>query len=313
MARPAPEQGFGRMNETLSGIISPNLTPFNEDLSIARDAYVRHARWLLDQGCRAITPFGTTGEALSLGAEERTSLLALLLESGIPADAMMVGTGLCSLPDTVTLTRHALDHGCRKVMVLPPFYYKGVTDEGLYRYFENFIEAVPEAEIYLYHIPPMSVVGFSRELVKRLVTSFPGQIVGLKDSGGDWEHTRGLIEEIPDCSIFPGSEMQLLDALRLGARGCITATANINAAAICTLFANSDSQDADEMQAAVRAFRLAVQPYGPIPAMKWLIADATGDASWGRVRPPLLPLARSDGEALKEALSRDFGFALDLN
>ena len=299
------------MSGRLQGIISPNLTPFNDDLSVAEDLYVRHAHWLLKRGCAVITPFGTTGEALSIGMAERNHLLDALIESGIAPDRLMVGTGLTNLPDTASLTRHATERGCRGVMVLPPFYIKGVGDDGLFRYFETLIDAVPACRIYLYHIPPMTVVGFSLALVKRLAAAFPDQIVGVKDSGGDFENTRALLGALPDLSIFPGTETALLATLRLGGAGCITATANIQSAAVNDLFETWRDDGADEKDARVRAFRETVQPYGPIPAMKWLLADATGDARWCNVRPPLEPLSDDKGRELKRKLTQDFGFELN--
>ncbi|MBC6441194.1 MAG: dihydrodipicolinate synthase family protein [Rhodospirillales bacterium] len=299
------------MTDKLRGIVSPNLTPFNDDLSVAEDLYLRHARWLLDHGCAAITPFGTTGEALSVGMNERKHLLELLVENGIPADRLMVGTGLTNLPDTAELSRHAMALGCIGVMVLPPFYFKGVSDDGIHAYFTALIEAVPDIRIYLYHIPPVAVVGFGLALIKRLQADFPEHVVGLKDSSGDWDNTRAILDGVPALHTFPGSEVPLLEALRIGASGCITATANINAVAIHDIFTSWQADDADERQAHVKAFRLAVQPYAPIPAMKWLLADASGDARWKTVRPPLDALPDDKGRALKARLEAGFDFRLE--
>ena len=299
------------MTEKLRGIVSPNLTPFNDDLSVAEDLYVRHARWLLDQGCAAITPFGTTGEALSIGMDERKHLLEALVAGGVPADRIMVGTGLTNLPDTAELSRHAMKLGCIGVMVLPPFYFKGVSDDGIHAYFKALIAMVPETRIYLYHIPPVAVVGFSLDLIRRLQADFPNEVVGLKDSSGDWENTKGILHGVPALHTFPGSEVPLLEALRMGASGCITAMANINAAAIHDIFVNWQAGDADARQAKVKAFRIAVQPYSPIPAMKWLLADATGDQRWKTVRPPLDALSDARGQELKAILASAFDFHLD--
>jgi len=299
------------MADKLRGIVSPNLTPFNDDLSVAEDLYRRHANWLLASGCAAITPFGTTGEALSVGMEERMRLLESLIKDGIAPGKLMVGTGLTNLPDTAELSRHAMGLGCIGVMVLPSFYFKGVSDDGLFAYFEALIKRVPEIRIYLYHIPPVAVVGFGLDLIKRLQNRFPDHIVGLKDSSGDWDNTKAILEAVPALHTFPGSEVPLLEALRMGASGCITATANINAPAIHDIFANWEADDADERQARIKAFRLAVQPYSPIPAMKWLLADATGDARWKNVRPPLDPLPDDKGRELKAKLESEFDFRLE--
>ncbi len=295
----------------LSGIISPNLTPFNDDLSVAEDLYVRHAQWLFEQGCSTIAPFGTTGEALSLSTDERIRLLQLLVDSGLSAESMLVGAGLNNFPDTLELSRHAMGMGCAGVMVLPPFYFKAVDDEGLFRYFEKLVSDFPAIRIYLYHIPPVAVVGFSIELVSRLVDTFPEQIVGLKDSSGDWDNTRAVLEVAPGIATFPGSESNLLKALRHGASGCITATANINAALIRNLFDHWMDENADERQTRISAMRSLIEGYAPIPAMKWLLADASGDARWRNIRPPLLPIKDKPGKVLKQALVEQFGFHLD--
>ena len=298
------------MNHRLSGVISPNLTPFNEDLSVAEDLYIRHAHWLLEQGCSAITPFGTTGEALSIGMGERKQLLESLIKSGISPERLMVGTGQTSLPDTIELSRHAMEQGCVGVMVLPPFYFKGVSDEGIFNYFDALVHAVPNIRIFLYHIPPVAVVGFSVDLVKRLYEHFPEQIVGLKDSSGDWDNTASIMDNVSELTVFPGAETFLLPGLRHGAAGCITATANINTPAIVDLYEHYQDSDADNRHNRIYDFRMTVQPYSPIPAMKWLLADATGDTRWRIVRPPLLPLSDKQGQELKSKLANQFDFSL---
>ena len=213
--------------EAPRGLIAPLLTPFNDDLTIATDLYISHANDLLDQGCAALAPFGTTGEALSIGIEERMSTLDALIASGVDPDVLIPGTGLTNLPDTLRLTNHALDRGCRAVMTLPPFYIKNPSDDGLVDYFGALIAgAGNDANIVLYHIPQVAGVGFSVDLVARLKSEF-GQVVGIKDSSGDWENTKRLFE-LEGLTVFPGSELPLVEALDLGASGCISATANIN-------------------------------------------------------------------------------------
>lgn len=284
----------------ITGLIAPNLTPFNTDLSIAMDLYVAHAKNLLDNGCSAIAPFGTTGEALSIGMEERMTVLEALVEAGIDPARIIPGTGLTSLADTAKLSRHAVDLGCAGVMTLPPFYFKGVSDEGLFAYFSALIDAVDSSDlrIYLYHIPPMAVVGISVELAKRLNAAFPETVVGIKDSSGDWENTKRLLTEIPGLDVYPGSENPLLEALELGAPGCISATANINAAGIIATYKAAGTPDAARLQEQIRAYRVPFQDFGPIPAQKWLLANRSGDARWRVVRPPLLPLDDARGQTL---------------
>jgi 4-hydroxy-tetrahydrodipicolinate synthase len=293
--------------EKTSGVIAPLLTPFNDDLSIATDLYVRHAKWLLDQGCAALAPFGTTGEALSVGIDERLDAVQALIDGGIDPVRMIPGTGLSNIADTARLSRACLDMGCTAVMTLPPFYYKAVSDAGLYRYFAQLIAAIgPDARIYLYHIPPIAIVGISPALAARLHADFPEQVVGIKDSSGDWENTKALLN-IDGMIVYPGSELPLLDALELGAPGCITATANVNAgpiAKVVSLYEQGDIDAARALHETVKRFRLKVQEYAPIPAQKRLLAISTGDDRWANVRPPLTSMPEQVGLELAAALER---------
>jgi len=294
----------------LRGVIVPLLTPFNDDLSIAGDLYVEHAHRLFAQGCAGIAPFGTTGEALSVGIDERIAAIRSLVDSGIDPERIIAGTGLSNVADTARLSRACLDLGCAGVMTLPPFYYKAVTEEGLYRYFERLLAAIgSDARVYLYHIPPIAIVGIPPGLAARLHAAFPDNFVGIKDSSGDWSNTEALLE-IEGLVVYPGSEMPLIDALELGAPGCISATANLNAHAIAevvNLYDSADLSAAQDAHAIVKRFRKALEQHGPIPAQKRLLAIASGDARWANVRPPLLPMAEQDGLALAKALRSEFG------
>jgi 4-hydroxy-tetrahydrodipicolinate synthase len=289
----------------LRGVIAPILTPFNDDLSIANDLYLAHARWLIDQGCAGIAPFGTTGEALSVGIDERIAATQVLVDGGIDPARMIPGTGLSNVADTVRLSRACLDMGCAGVLTLPPFYYKDVGEDGIYAYFEQLITAIgSDARIYLYHIPPIAIVGVPPSLAARLHAAFPEQIVGIKDSSGDWENTRALLE-IDGLTVYPGSELPLLEALALGAPGCISATANLNArdiAGVVELYDRGDIAAAEALHETVKHYRLKMQKYGPIPAQKRLLAISTGDARWANVRPPLTPLPEDTGHELAAAL-----------
>jgi 4-hydroxy-tetrahydrodipicolinate synthase len=286
-------------------LIAPNLTPFNADYSVDTALFVQHAKSLLANGCTALAPFGTTGEALSLGMTERMTLLELMIARGIPPNQIIPGTGLCSLPDTVALSKHATGLGVAGVMTLPPFYYKDVLDEGLYAYFARFVEAVGSGDlrIYLYHIPPMAKVGLSIALVQRLAKAFPGIVVGIKDSGGDWENTSALLQQADNFIVYPGSELQLCRALKSGAAGCITATANINALAIRRMADHASTPRAGDLEAMVDSYRKTVQPHGPIPAMKALLARRDKHEGWARLRAPLMPLDPAKVPALETELA----------
>ena len=300
-------------SEPIRGLIAPILTPFNDDLSVAMDLFIAHAQRMLDQGCAALAPFGTTGEALSVGIDERIAAIRELIDSGLDPSRMIPGTGLSNVADTARLSRICLDLGCAGVLTLPPFYYKSVTEQGLYSYFAQLIAEIgADARIYLYHIPPIAVVGIPPGLAGRLQADFPEQIVGIKDSSGEWENTRALLD-IEDLYVYPGSELPLLDALALGAPGCITATANINAVDIVRvlqLVEVGDDDGARKLHETVRQFRLIIQDYSPIPAQKRLLAISTGDPRWANVRPPLTAMPESDGQALAKRLRREFGFEI---
>ncbi len=297
--------------EKIRGVIAPILTPFNDDLSVAASLYLAHAKWLFDQGCAAIAPFGTTGEALSVGIDERIDAIRALIDGGIDPARMIPGTGLSNVADTARLSRACLDMGCAAVMTLPPFYFKDVAEDGLYLHFKQLIETIgPDARIYLYHIPPIAIVGVPPTLAARLHAEFPEQIVGIKDSSGDWDNTRALLD-IDGMIVYPGSELPLLEALELGAPGCITATANINAGAIAKiveLYDQGDIAAARALHETVSRFRLIVQDYDPIPAQKRLLAIVTGDVRWATVRPPLTAMSEERGDELADILNRDFGF-----
>ena len=289
----------------MRGVLVPLLTPFNADMSIATDLYAAHAARLLEQGCAGLVPFGTTGEALSVGIDERINAVHALVDAGIDPSVMIPGTGLSNVADTARLSRACLDMGCAGVMTLPPFYYKGVSEEGLYRHFEQLIEAIgDDARIFLYHIPPIAIVGIPVTLAARLHADFPEQVIGIKDSSGEWDNTRALLG-IDGLVVYPGSELPLVEALALGAPGCISATANLNGAAIADLIAayfEGDNERVQELQQSVRRFRMRLQDYAPIPAQKRLLALMTGDQRWSGVRPPLLEMPEDAGRKLLEML-----------
>lgn len=297
------------------GVIAPNLTPFEDDLSIAKDLYLDNVHRLIEDGCAALAPFGTTGEALSVSTTERLDLLKHLTTNGIDPARLIPGTGLTNLPETADLTRRVIDMGCAGAMILPPFYFKGVSDDGLYDYFSRLIEDIgrDDLAIYLYHIPQVAGVGLSPELVGRLKRAFPEQIVGIKDSSGDWNNTRALFE-IDGLIVYPGSELPLFEALELGGMGCITATANVNTrgiADVVRLYQTGQVEAARSAFEAVKTLRLLVQDYAPIPAQKRLLAMRSGEARWANVRPPLEPLSEAKGRELADRLRHDAGFEIE--
>ena len=308
-AHTAPESPTSRSITTLPahGVWSPVLVPLRSDLSIDSERFLAHAHWLLAQGCHGLALFGTTSEANSFSVSERKALVERVVEGGIPPERLMVGTGCCALTDSVELTRHAQDAGCRRVLMLPPFYYKGMSDEGLFRSFAEVIERVgdPALEVFLYHFPRLSGVPVTEGLIALLDDAYPQVIAGVKDSSGDWSNTRMMLDRFPHLAIFPGSEVFLLDGLRTGGAGCITATSNVNAAGARAIFDawNDDNDTADAMQEATTAVRRAIDRHPGVPAQKYLIAHYRNDPAWRAVRPPMTDLTDDAGRDLLDGLA----------
>ena len=298
-----------------SGVIAPVLTPFGDDGAPDADRFIEHAEWLFEDGCTGLAPFGTTSEANSLGLDERRELLEDLVDAGIDAAKLMPGTGTCSVADTAILTQHAVDLGCGGVLMLPPFYYKNPSEDGLFNYFADVIDEVGDdrLRVYLYHIPPVAQVGFSLPLIERLRKEFPNTVVGLKDSSGDWANMKAILDAFPGFELFPGAELYLLDGLRNGAAGVISATANISAAAMRHLFDNWRSADADRLQADISALRKAVQTFPVIPVMKGLIAHYRQDPGWAEVRAPFLPIDEAELQRAVKLFAEEHNFKLEFS
>ena len=287
-----------------SGVLAPVITPFSADLSPDHGRFLKHCQWLVSQGV-GLAVFGTNSEANSLSVAEKKALLTTLVEGGIDPALLMPGTGSCALPDAIELTRHAVELGCGGVLMLPPFYYKGVAEQGLTSFFSGVIEGVanPALRVYLYHIPPVANVPIPQTVIKRLAEQYPEQIAGIKDSSGDWAHTEALNElGIEDFRVFCGSESFLLKNMQAGGAGCISATANVNPAAIKALYDRWQSADAGQLQASLDAIRGIFQSRPMIPALKAATAIYGDDPTWFRVRPPLLPLAEDQREAMRQEL-----------
>ncbi len=295
------------MNKPMSGIIAPILTSLNNDLSFNAELYLRHAHGLLEQGMHALVPFGTTGEALSMSVEERILALDTLIDGGVDPATLMPGAGLCNLPETLKLVRHAVDRGCAAVMVLPPFFYKDASDDGIYQHFVQLIEQVnnPNLKICLYHIPAMAGMGFSPTLTARLAQQFSNTVVAYKDSSGDFENTRAIVAAAPDIAVFPGAETFLKAGLENHCAGCISATCNINPQGIIRVFdvATGACEGAvNQLNDEMLMIRKMVESYAPIPAMKAVLADKYGDERWRNVRPPLLQISPTQSNELIAAL-----------
>lgn len=286
------------------GIYAASLTPLKDDLSIDHDLLVSHCKHLLDDGCDGIALFGTTGESTSFTVAERIRTLDIIVDGGVPADRLLVGTGCTAIPDTVELTRHAVETGAGGVLVLPPFYFKNVSDAGVIASYEEVIEKVGDSRLrlYLYHFPQMSGVGLSLDTVRRLVDAYPETIVGLKDSSGNWNNLRLLCESFSDIQIFPGTEVFLLDALRHGGAGCISATFNVTSARGGELFEKWPNDDADRLQNELTAIRRIFERYPIISGLKSTLARLDANDGWLNLRVPLDRLTDSEATDLAAAL-----------
>jgi 4-hydroxy-tetrahydrodipicolinate synthase len=306
------------MTERIRGVLAPVITPFRADLAPDRERFIAYCQWLLSQNC-GLAVFGTNSEANSLSTGERIFLLDALVAAGIDPSRTMPGTGCCSITETVALTAHAVEHGCAGVLMLPPFYYKNVSEEGLYRYFSEVVQRVGDArlKIYLYNIPPVAVVHFTTGLVERLLKAYPNAIAGMKDSSGDWNYTKTFLDAFSKSGfdVFVGSESFLLANMRNGGAGTISATANVNPAAIYKLYVECIANQTSEIGHrtskmerqqtnldVVREVFSSRKFPSMVSALKQAVAIYMDDPEWTRVRPPLVELTTQQAKLLAEDL-----------
>ena len=278
---------------TLPAVLSPVLTPFKADGSPDAKALLKQCQWLEANGVGQAV-FGTNSEANSMSAPQKMSTLTALVEGGLNPAHMMPGTGATSIDATVSMTRHAVNHKCAGVLMLPPFYYKEVTDDGLFAYYSEVIQKVGDAalQIYIYNIPPVTKITLSLSLLERLVKEYPKTVVGMKDSSGDWAYTESVIKLLAPAGfrVYAGSEVFLMRTLRAGGVGCISATANVNPKAIADVATNWHAADADQKQADLDQVRAIFSQYQMIAGMKTAVAHFSKNPEWLRVRPPLMQL-----------------------
>lgn len=288
------------------GVFAAALTPLRDDLSIDHDSFAEHCRWLLANGCDGVAPMGTTGEANSFSVAERIEALDQLIDAGIPAERMLLGVGCCALPDTVALTRHALALGVIDALALPPFYYKNVSDDGVYAAFDQIVQRVGDSrlQLYLYHFPQMSGVPISHAVTERLIKRYPNTVVGMKDSSGDWNNMQTTCRRFPGFRLYAGTERYLLDALRAGGVGCISATTNVTCQLAAQVYAQRAEHQAELLQRQLTTVRGEIEKYPAIAALKQLTADRTGRDSWLNIRPPLLRLPAERATTLRADLAR---------
>lgn len=291
----------------LRGVIAAAATPLTADGAIEPAAYLDHCRWLLAHGCDGLNVLGTTGEANSVGLAARHNLLDAVGASGLPMAQMMVGTGGCALSDTVELTRHAVQSGFAGQLVLPPFYYKPVDDDGIFAFFAQLIDAVADdrLHIYLYNFPQLTGIPFSIAVIQRLTQTYPGVVVGLKDSSGDIDNAKAIVDACPGFAVFPSSEAILQQGREQGFAGCISATVNLTSADAGRVWHTPSGPDADVRQASISQIRAHIASFTLVPAIKYLLRRLHDSAVWERLLPPMVPMTAAQGEALSAKVGVD--------
>ena len=291
----------------IRGLWCATLTPLSNEGAIDHARMAAHVRALLAQGVDGVAPFGTTGEGPSFSVAERRAGLDALLASGIPAAQLAPGTGCAAFADTVALTRHAVQAGCSRCLVLPPFFFKQLADEDVHRHFATLIDAVadPRLSLYLYHIPQFSGVPIRASVVAQLAADFPRIVAGVKDSGGDFAHTKALLAAAPQLAILVGHEPHLPELMRAGGAGTICGVANLFPRLVAPLLQLHATQaDVDR----IVAFIDVVFRFPFLPAFKAIRAAQTDDAGWRALRPPLFALNEGDRARLLSTLAAA-GFA----
>lgn len=289
------------------GVFAASVTPLHRTGAPDADALAAHATWLLDHGCDGVLLFGTTGEGLSFTVRERIDALDAVLDAGLPPERLLVGTSALPPPDAVRLTQHATQQDVGGVLVLPPFHFRDVSERGVEGFFSYLIDGVDDdrLRLYLYHYPQLTGVGIGFATIQRLVDAYPGQIAGLKDSGGEWDHMDALCDDFPDLQIFAGTEHFLLPVLEADGAGCISATANLTAPLAARVRdAHALGADASALQDDLTSMRSALSAFSFVPALKQVLAWRHDDPAWTRVRPPVATLPDDDRAALRTVMQR---------
>ncbi len=274
-------------------VLTASLTPLDQNLGVDYDHLGTHVHWLLKRGATGVVLMGTTGEANSLSTAERKHALDAVLDAGVDPHQLMVGTGCCALTDTVDLTEHAVEAGVQSILVIPPFYYKNVSEDGLFAAYDYLLQSIGSRRLrlYLYHFPKMSATPITPGLVERLLHRYPGSIAGFKDSSGNWNSILEMIRNFPEIQVFAGSEQFLLETLRAGGAGCISAAANVTSPLTADLAGKWETPESDILQRHIHQIRKAVEQWPMIAALKVLMQHLTGRNVWMNLRPPLSPLS----------------------
>tara|TARA_B100001245_G_C22854169_1_gene410630 strand:+ start:160 stop:1089 length:930 start_codon:yes stop_codon:yes gene_type:complete len=294
------------MESPQAGVYTASLTPLFDSFEPNIPALIRHAQWLLEEGSDGVALLGSTGESNSMTVEQRQSIIEQsALE--LPPDRLMMGTGSCALQDAVRLTQASVNAGVLSVLVLPPFYYKPQSEESVLSFFSLLVEAVdnPNLRIIFYNFPQLSGYNFSIKILQELKLRFGDIAAGIKDSSGDWNNMLDMVQNVPDLMVYTGTETLLLDILRKGGAGSITATANLIAPECQHVFQawkNGRSEAADQAQKYLTALRIAFESYSFVSEMKSLLAAQTNSEEWNHMLPPFAQLPDEQVEELTEQI-----------
>ena len=283
------------------GIWPALLTPLAADLSIDRTRFASHSRALPVAGCGGVPPFRTTGEGPSFAMAERRDAVDALLAGGVPASQILVSTSCAALPETLALTRHALEIGAHGCLMLPPFFLKGVSDEGVVDAYRYVIDAAADArlKLYLYHIPQVAGVGLSHEVIATLKRLYPQTIVGIKDSSCELSHSLALAEAfMPELTVYVGNEADLPELGRRGSTGAVSGLANFMPRLVHRLVTQPDAPGTLQDLARVAQLMGLLGGYALTPALKGVMAVLSGEKAWLRVRPPLVALTEAAYDTL---------------
>ncbi len=276
-------------------------TPMREGGSVDLPRLVTHARHVLAQGCDSVTLFGTTGEGAALGLPARAAMMGALMGAGVdPATQVYAGVAAASLNEAVEQGRLALDAGAKGLLVAPPFYFKGVSDEGLFRWFSQLFEKLGPSvrNVILYHIPSVTAVGLSVGLIDRLKKAFPGVVTGVKDSSGDYANTEAYLKAHGELAILVGDERLLAKAVRNGAQGSICGVANL----VPHLLRPIVYEGKDDPTVNALVDEICSHPV--LAAVKALVGHLHGDAGYGAMRAPLEALDEARRQRLFAAYDR---------
>ncbi len=286
-------------------VYSAVLTPFKKNLTIDTKLFISHCEFLLKNNI-SLAPLGTTGEANSISISEKLDLIKTIANSDLPKEKIIIGTGNTSFVDAALLTKTAVENKIYSVLLLPPFYYKNVSDEGVYQYYKEIINTVKSTNlrIFLYNIPQVSGVTISIDLVNRLKKEFSETITGIKDSSGNFENTKKY-KEIKNFIVYPGSEKFLYDGLHIGCSGCISATTNVNIEA-AKLINSFDKSEGESINKKIKSVRDIFEKYPVIPALK--ATKIKEDSNWSNIRPPLVALTEQQRSNLAKDL-KDINFS----